>query len=96
MVKSITEDTKDLLPDEKTMEIKKAILEPIIRLTPLSNCNVIVPTINLSEYLTTQSICLNAYEERAGVKTPGEKVYKNLFSSFRTSSKGNIILFNWL
>lgn len=92
MLKLVTEDTKDLLPDEKTMETKKAILEPLLRLTPLSNCNVIVPTVNLSEFFTTHSICLNAYEERVGVKMPGEQLYQNLFSNFRTSSKGNTFL----
>lgn len=70
------------------MEEKKNILKPILRLSPVPNCNIVKPTVNLSEFLTTQSICLNAYEERMGVKTPAEKIYHNLFSSFRTSSKG--------
>lgn len=88
MLNAATADTKDCLPDEKTIEAKRAVLEPALRLSPVSESHIVIPTINLSEYLTTQSICLNAYEDRIGVKTPGEQLYQNLFANFRSARKG--------
>lgn len=48
-----------------------------------------MPTINLSEYLTSHRICLNAYEERVGVKIPGEQLWQNMCASFKGGGKGS-------
>lgn len=61
---------------------------PQLRFAPKSNCPVEVPTINLSEYLTSHRICLNAYEERIGVKIPGEQLWQNMCAGFKGGGKG--------
>lgn len=53
----------------------KAIIEPSLRVTPSPKAQIELPTINLSEYYTNHSICLNALEERIGVKIPGEQLW---------------------
>ncbi|GLV35215.1 cramped [Carabus blaptoides fortunei] len=65
-----------------------ALCIPQLRFAPKSNCPVEVPTINLSEYLTSHRICLNAYEERIGVKIPGEQLWQNMCASFKGGGKG--------
>lgn len=58
-------------------------------MAPKTSCSVEVPTINLSEYLTSHRICLNAYEERVGVKIPGEQLWQNMCASFKGGGKGS-------
>ncbi|XP_023245689.1 protein cramped isoform X2 [Copidosoma floridanum] len=41
----------------------------VMRMTPQENCKITLPTINLGEYLTSDSICLNSYENRLGLKS---------------------------
>lgn len=68
--------TESCLPDPKVVEECKRILNPPLRLTPPPDVKIEVPTFNLTEYLTCQSVCLNSYEERMGVKIPGEQLWQ--------------------
>lgn len=74
--------------EETLLDGNKPIEELILRLSPPTNCNIEIPAINLSEFLTTQSICLSTYMDRISVKVPGEKMWQNMFANFKTSSKG--------
>ncbi|GJQ87687.1 hypothetical protein Trydic_g17505 [Trypoxylus dichotomus] len=67
-------------------ESNKIISDPILRFSPSNACNIELPTLNLSEYLTSQSVCLNAYEERFGVKTRGEQIWLSSYPSCRVGS----------
>lgn len=58
-----------------------------MRLTPKSTSSVEFPTINLSEYLTSHRICLNAYEERIGVKICSEQLWQTTNSGFKGGGK---------
>lgn len=73
--------------DETACEDHKAILSPQLRLAPKSDSPVEVPTINLSEYLTSQRICLNAYEERIGVKISSEQLWQSSNTAFKGGGK---------
>ncbi|KAI4463281.1 cramped protein [Holotrichia oblita] len=64
-------------------EENKIIADPILRFAPPNTCNIELPTLNLSEYLTSQSVCLNAYEERFGVKSPGEQLWLKSYPNCR-------------
>ncbi|KAK9752240.1 hypothetical protein QE152_g4340 [Popillia japonica] len=68
-------------------EENKIMADPILRFAPPNTCNIELPTLNLSEYLTSQSVCLNAYEERFGVKTPGEQLWLKSYPNCRGYSK---------
>lgn len=63
--------TKDYVPDQKDIEANSILLSPLLRLTPPDDAKVELPSIDISEYYTGQSICLNAYEIRRGVKMKG-------------------------
>ncbi|KRT82498.1 hypothetical protein AMK59_3249 [Oryctes borbonicus] len=67
-------------------EENKIISDPILRFSPSNSSNIELPTLNLSEYLTNQSICLNAYEERFGVKTRGEQIWLSSYPNCRVGS----------
>lgn len=64
--------TKDYVPDQKDIEANSALLSPLLRLTPPDDTKVELPSIDISEYYTGQSICLHAYEIRRGVKMKGK------------------------
>lgn len=68
--------TETCLPDPVVSEECKRLLNPPIRLTPPPEAKIEIPTFNLTEYLTCQSVCLNSYEERVGVKVPGEQLWQ--------------------
>ncbi|KAF5300007.1 hypothetical protein FQR65_LT09263 [Abscondita terminalis] len=74
-VNSSNDFTSECVPEKKVVDFNKMILDPHLRLSPRPKTHIEVPTINISEYLTSQSICLNAFEERIGVKTPGEQLW---------------------
>lgn len=85
----MTPHTSDCFPEEKLSEDINQLVPPL-RFAPLPNININLPTFNLSEYLTSQSMCLNAYEDRIGVKTPGEQLFQIVTtSSLKHSSKKN-------
>lgn len=75
MLNSVNEYTRDCVPDKKIIDVHKTALDPLLRLSPQPKTSIELPTINLSEYLTSHSICLNAFEERIGVKVPGEQLW---------------------
>lgn len=85
IVNSVNTVTSECL--NGSTEEHKAILSPLLRFTPKSNCPVEVPTINLSEYLTSHRICLNAYEERIGVKITSEQLWQTTTSGFKGGGK---------
>ncbi|KAK4887661.1 hypothetical protein RN001_003932 [Aquatica leii] len=74
-ITSSNDFTSDCVPEKKMIDFNKLILDPYLRITPRPKTHIELPTINISEYLTSQSICLNAFEERIGVKTPGEQLW---------------------
>ncbi|XP_022914543.1 protein cramped [Onthophagus taurus] len=59
----------------------------LLRFSPPPNCKLDVPTLNVTEYLTSQNVCLNSYEERFGVETKGEDLW---LTSLSSSSKANL------
>lgn len=70
----------ECLPSQDIIDANKNILSPNLRLTPPENSKIEIPSINLSEYLTQQSICLTSYESRAGIKSCNDEErynYKN-------------------
>ncbi|KAG5892369.1 hypothetical protein JTB14_035983 [Gonioctena quinquepunctata] len=59
--------TNVCVPPDKVIEVNKSLLNPPLRLSPPANCRIEVPSINLGEYFTQQSICLSTYENRIGI-----------------------------
>jgi len=45
-------------------EDKKKEKEPLLRVAPHPGVPICLPTVNLTEYLTSSSLCLSSYEER--------------------------------
>lgn len=78
------------MPDPKTIDDCVKRLDPPLRLTPPSDANIEVPGFNLIEYLNCQSICLNVYEERVGIKIHGEQLCSSL-CGYKSSGKGLFI-----
>ncbi|KAF5283703.1 hypothetical protein FQA39_LY17251 [Lamprigera yunnana] len=72
---SSNEFTNDCVPEKKIGNLNKTLLDSCFRLSPRPGSQIELPTINISEYLTSHSICLNAFEERIGVKIPGEQLW---------------------
>ncbi|XP_044254486.1 protein cramped isoform X2 [Tribolium madens] len=60
--------TKNCVPDSKTIDDSTLLLNPLLRLSPPPEAHVELPSIDISEYFTGQSISLNAFELRKGVK----------------------------
>lgn len=60
--------TKDCVPDPKTIAENSLLLTPLLRLAPPPEAHVELPSIDISEYFSGQSISLNAFEMRKGVK----------------------------
>ncbi|CAH0560200.1 unnamed protein product [Brassicogethes aeneus] len=61
--------TNDCIPSKEIIEENKKIINPSVRLSPPTGCQIELPSINLSEYYTRQSICLASFENRLGFKT---------------------------
>lgn len=83
---SVNNVTMVCMPDSKTIEECTSTLDPPLRLTPPADANIEVPGFNLMEYLNCQSVCLNVYEERVGIKIHGEQLCSSLWASYK--SKG--------
>lgn len=69
---STNHTTKDFVPDKKIIEENSILLTPSLRLAPPVDAHVELPSIDISEYFSGQSISLNAFEMRKGVRTKGE------------------------
>ncbi|XP_060531340.1 protein cramped [Cylas formicarius] len=61
--------TNPCIPPAKESEKNKRIFSPPLRLSPPADAKIELPSINLSDYLTRQTICLTAYESRIGLDT---------------------------
>lgn len=65
--------------------------EPLLCFAPPVNTVIHRPMVNLSEFMSSYSICLNSYEDRIGVSTKGERLcterLNTLKESFRANSK---------
>lgn len=65
--------------------------EPLLCFAPPVNTVIHRPMVNLSEFMSSYSICLNSYEDRIGVTTKGERLcterLNTLKESFRSNSK---------
>ncbi|XP_053668532.1 protein cramped [Anopheles marshallii] len=57
-------------PDTKEGAVKSGA--PILRFIPAQNAVIHRPMISLTDFQSNTSICLNSYEQRIGVKVPGE------------------------
>ncbi|XP_017783762.1 PREDICTED: protein cramped [Nicrophorus vespilloides] len=78
-------------PSDKILENTKPRTDPFLRFQPPSDVNITIPTISVTEYMTTENICLNAYEERIGAKTSGEKLWLDAYPSFKNAlSRGSL------
>ncbi|XP_008192098.1 protein cramped isoform X2 [Tribolium castaneum] len=60
--------TKNCVPDTKTIDDSTLLLNPLLRLSPPPEAHIELPSIDISEYFNGQSISLNAFELRKGVK----------------------------
>lgn len=54
--------SSDLIPHD--LEDKKKEKEPLLRVAPFPGIQICLPTVNLTEYLTSSSLCLSSYKER--------------------------------
>lgn len=65
--------------------------EPVLRFAPSPNTVIHRPMVNLAEFLSSYSICLNSYEDRIGVTVKGEQLCTERLNSLkeiiRTNSK---------
>lgn len=82
----------DCLPDPKVSDECRSKLELPLRLAPPADAKVEVPTFNVCEYLTCNSISLNEYEERVGVRITGEQLWPSLFLNMSKDKKGKFCL----
>ncbi|XP_050298076.1 protein cramped-like isoform X2 [Anthonomus grandis grandis] len=64
--------TQDCAPSDQEVQEKLSLVAPPLRLRPPPEAKIELPSINFSEYLTRQSICLTAYESRLGLDTFSE------------------------
>ncbi|XP_030750783.1 protein cramped [Sitophilus oryzae] len=64
--------TNDCVPSQQEIVDNLALLSPALRLSPPPESKIDLPLINLSDYLTRQTICLTAYERRIGLDTFSE------------------------
>ncbi|XP_065074877.1 protein cramped [Ochlerotatus camptorhynchus] len=55
----------------------------IMRLTPSKDAVIHRPMVNLTEFLSSYSICLNSYEQRIGAKVRGEALCLEKLNSFK-------------
>lgn len=76
------------MPEPQTIEECVKSMDPPLRLIPPADANIEVPGFNLIEYLNCQSICLNVYEERMGIKIHGEQLCSSLCGTYKSSGKG--------
>lgn len=60
------------MPTKKELDEKMTQLVPPLRLSPPPEIKIELPSINLSEYFSRQTICLTAYESRLGLDTYSE------------------------
>nr|CAH7749649.1 unnamed protein product [Callosobruchus chinensis] len=79
--------TNPCLPSEEECMENKSILNPPLRLTPPEGCKIELPTINLSEYLTRQSVSLHLYEKRVGIINSEYNVYN--YNQYRLSKSNS-------
>lgn len=77
--------TNNCVPSPKISEDNKMILNPPLRLMPPEDCVIEVPSINLSEYLTWQTICLSSYEHRIGITSSDYSTYN--YGMFKVINK---------
>lgn len=63
---------EDCMPTKKEVDEKLGQLVPPLRLSPPPEIKIELPSINLSEYFSRQTICLTAYESRLGLDTYSE------------------------
>lgn len=61
--------------------------EPLLYIKPSPDAVIHRPMINLTEFLSSQRICLNSYEERIGAETRGEILSSNIKESIKLNSK---------
>lgn len=63
--------------------------EPTLYILPHNETVIHRPMVNLTEFLSSHSICLNSYEERIGVTTRGETLCAERVSSFKDIVRTN-------
>ncbi|KAL1509346.1 hypothetical protein ABEB36_004101 [Hypothenemus hampei] len=64
--------TEDCVPPKQEINDKTALLIPPLRLSPPADSKIELPSININEYFSRQTICLTAYENRLGFDTYSE------------------------
>ncbi|XP_034948918.1 protein cramped [Chelonus insularis] len=55
--------------DGNTFDEKKYNDNELLRVTPMEGAKIALPVVNLGEYLTSNSVSLNSYEKRLGLKS---------------------------
>lgn len=63
--------------------------EPILCFAPPSDTIIHRPMVNLAEFLSSYSICLNSYEDRIGVNVKGEKLCTDRLNSIKDLIRSN-------
>ncbi|XP_063704196.1 protein cramped [Culicoides brevitarsis] len=67
-------------------EFKKQACEPLLCFAPPPEQPIHRPVVHLSEFLSSDSICLNSYEQRIGVSIKGESLCSNAGKRVRQDS----------
>lgn len=67
MLKSTNPTTNECVPDQKTIDANLERLESILRVSPPPEVQIDLPVIDVSEYISRRSICLQAYEIKKGL-----------------------------
>lgn len=88
--------SEELREFEKTMALhnkastsRKMEDEPLICIKPSPDAVIHRPMINLTEFLSSQRICLNSYETKIGTETRGEVLTSELITNLKESNKSN-------
>lgn len=73
----VTSKSKAVRAHTFESDVKKPVTEPLLCFAPPPEQPIHRPVVHLSEFLSSDSICLNSYEQRIGVSIKGESLCSN-------------------
>lgn len=82
----VTSKSKAVKAHTFDSEFKKQVSEPLLCFAPPPEQPIHRPVVHLSEFLSSDSICLNSYEQRIGVSIKGESLCSNNVKRVRHDS----------
>lgn len=69
--------------DECVISNKSLSSQELLHFGPKAGVHINKPIINLSEYITSNRICLNSYEERLGITEKSETIFARTIQNFK-------------